>query len=285
MDKDYVILLQEIDLHPNSYIRKIVQCFEKPSVVTVVSSDFFRRNTPTPIYDDKCLLLFESLRCFKDSMSSIKLTTMLPLLRVTTPQALKDAMDFCSSKDVTFKAFNNKFTKDDAVKLIRSIAGEDVSKSFIDAIISKTKLSAQRIISAVSVCSYQGYTVKSVEKYVDKYVYVDTFDLLLALLGRCNTKSQRNRAVTFLHNGRYWFRKMKTSLLKDLETLQTIYLDMLNGKLTVTTVDSYESEFSKYKLLRAMDLFYSVSYVDLLYLQELIANSKPIDLAMRLEEV
>ena len=285
MDKDYVILLQEIDLHPESYIRKIVQCFEKPSVMTVVSSDFFKRNTPVPMYDDKCLLLFESFRCFKDSVSSIQLSKMLPLLRVTTSQELKDAMDFCSSKGIPFKAFNNKFTKENAATLIVNVAGQDVSKSFIDAVISKTKLNAQRIISAVSVCAYQGYTVKTVEKYVDKYVYVDTFDLLLALLGKCKTKTQRNRAVSFLHSSRYWFKRMKTSLLKDLETLQTVYLDMLNGRLTVTTIDSYESEFSKYKLLRAMDLFYSVSYVDLLYLHELIANSKPIDLAIRLEEV
>ena len=283
--QDCVLLLQEVPLHPHSVLKRFEACFEKPSIIRMVKKDGLRQYTKPPIFDDRYLVVFEDLKVFESCISSLRFDIMLPLVLCSGKNMTELAKEACQDKDVPFVVYVNVFDKDAASDLIQELASTEVSESFCQALIKRVGLNPQRIISAIMVCEQVGYKTSNISKYVDKYTYIDIYDVIASLLHNCKSAAQVRRAALYLHLNRLWFhRYTRKNLLTEVNILIKVYRALLSGELTAYSMQEYEQSerISRYRLLYTIDLFEQVNLNELLALRQFLTDASLLEVVMRL---
>lgn len=281
----YVLVLQEVELHPHSYLSKLEGAFETPSIAHIHSKDGLKRYTFPPVYDAKYLVLFESFKVFEANLAFIHLDFMFPVVLCSSKSQSEDARYLCLEKKIPCRTFVNQFAKEDATDLIRDLATEEVSDSFCKTLITRVGLSPRRIVSAMMVCEQVGYSTSNISKYVDKHSYIDIYDVIESLLGICSSGAQMKRACLYIHQNRLWYRKFtKQALIKEAELLLKLYQDITQGILTEYTMREYieQERVSRYRVLYAFDLYGRVSYVSLLGLKQFLEQAGILEVALQL---
>ena len=163
-EEGYILVLQEVPLHPHSYLEKLEGAFEKPSIVYVHSKDALRRYTAPPIYDKKYLVIIEGKRVLESNLPFVQLDFMLPVVLCSSKGQSDDVCYLCADKKVPCRTFVNQFKKADGVDLVRELATEEVSTNFCESLVARVGLSPQRIVSAMMVCEQVGYTTSNISK-------------------------------------------------------------------------------------------------------------------------
>lgn len=285
LDGSYLLILQEVNLHPHSYLSKLEGAFEAPSIVRIHSKDGLRKYRTPPVYDERYLVLFDSVKILEANIGYVNLDIMFPVITVETKGKADEARYLCQDKHVPCRVFQHKFLQADGVDLVHELATEEVSDSFCKALVSRVGKSPKRILSAIMVCEQVGYKTSNITKYVDKYVYIDMYDVIESLLHRCKSHAQQKRAAVYVHQNRFWYNKFtRPSLVKELELLLKMYGDITDGVLTEYTVHEYsEAErIPRFRVLYACNLYESVSYVTLLSLKQFLEKASILEVTMRL---
>lgn len=281
----YLLILQEVNLHPNSYLTKLEGAFEAPSIIHVHSREGLRKFNTPPIYDAKYLVLFEDKRTLESNMGSIHLESMFPVVLCSSKSRVDDVRYLCKDKGMPCRVFVNEFRQADGIALVHELATEEVSEAFCKALVSRVGRNPKRIISAMMVCEQVGYKTSNITKYVDKYSYVDMYDVLESLLGICKSMAQRTRAALYIHQNRFWYNKFaRPSLVKEVELLQKLYGDITDGVLTEYTISEYaEAErVPRFRALYACNLYEKVPLVSLMSLRQFLEKASILEVAMRL---
>lgn len=280
-----VLILQEVPLHPHTVLKQLEECFEKPSIVRVSRRDGLRQYNKPPIYDDCYLVLFEDKRIFESNINYLRLDFMFPVVICPSKNMTASVKEVCQEKNVPFSIYVNAFTKEVAEDFIRELASVPVTKEFCETLRRRVGLSPQRIISAVMVCEQVGYKVSNITKYVDKYVYIDVYDVIESLLGICKSKAQVGRAALYIHLNRFWYAKYTRALLvSEVSTLIQVYRDLLDGTLTAYTMQEYEMEknIPRYRIMYAIDLYERINLNELLTLEQFLSEASILEVAMKL---
>ncbi len=284
-DRGFVLALQEVPLHPHSYLTKLESAFERPSVVHIHSRDGLRRYTTPPIYDAQYLVVFESAKLLESNVTFVHLDFMFPVVVCATKGQTEDVRYLCQDKKLPCRVFVNKFKKEDGVDLVRELTPEYLSQSFCETLVSRVGLSPQRIISAMMVCEHVGYTTGNISKYVDKYNHIDVYDVIESLLGICRSQAQMRRAALYVHQNRLWYKKFTQQiLLREAELLLKLYQDITDGTLTEYTLHDYidKERVPRYRVLYAIELYERVSYVALLSLKQFLEHASILEVTLRL---
>ncbi len=282
-DSEFVLLLQEVLNHPHSYLTKLVAQFEITSVIQVHREDDVRKLTAKPVFDDKYLVLFDDVRVFQKCAPLLRFQLVFPVVHVETKASLDDAVFFCRQEDIGYRVYRNEFTKEQALEFIVSHSKEQVSDSFCKKLLSFTKLSPMRIITALAVCEQMGYTVSTIDKYVDKWVYPDTRKLIECLLHVPRSKAARNSAISYLHANRSWYRFVKRILLEELDVVLTVYSAKNAGKLVESDLLDFidTNGITRARVMYALKLFDKVSIVDVVALREFLKTADLMDVVLR----
>lgn len=284
-EQGYILVLREPPLHPHSYLCKLEESFEKPSIAHVYGRDGLRAYMTPPVYDDKYLVIFENPRALESNLAYLKYDIMFPVVVCGTKGELEDMRYLCKSKGLTYKVFENKFEKQDAIDMIMELATEEVPKTFCEALVSRVGLSPKRIISAMMVLEQVGYKTVNISKYVDKYRYTDIYEVIESLLGICKSGAHRRRVALFLHQNRLWYDKYtKKSLLREVDLLLKLFSDITDGTLCEYTLHEYveKEQVSRYRALYAVDLYESVPYATLLSLKMFLEKAKLLEVVLHL---
>lgn len=285
MEGQFVLILQEVGLHPHSYLDKLEGAFEAPSIVHVHSRDGLRRYNTPPVYDEKYLVLFDDVKILEANITYIHLEFMFPVVLCETKGKADDARYLCQDKKIPCRVHEHKFLQADGIDLIHELASERVSDSFCKALLTRVGKSPRRILSAIMVCEQVGYKTSNITKYVDKYTYVDVYDVIESLLGITRSGAQRTRAAMYIHQNRFWYRKFtRPTLTKELESLLKMYSDITEGVLTEYTVHDYaeSSRIPRFRVLYAFNLYERVSYITLLSLRQFLEKASILEVTMRL---
>lgn len=286
VEKNKVLLLQEPALHPNSVLVQLRDKFEKPSILHIVRKEGLRGYTKPPVYDENFLVIFEDCKTFEANLESLNLEFMFPVVLCPSKAALDDGREICRVKQIPYGVYQNKFKKEDAAALIRSLTKQKVTKDFCDTLISRVGLSPQRIISAVMVCEQVGFTTSNLSKYVDKYVYIDLYDVIESLLGICSSRAQQMRAAVYLHMNRPWYKNYTQGrLVSELDTLIQIYRDLIDGSLTPYTMQEYQdsNRIPRYRVMYAIHLYETICITKLLALRQFLSSASILEVALHLE--
>lgn len=282
---DTLCILQEVAMHPHSKLTQMEEAFEKPSILHISSKDGLRAYTKPPVFDKNYLVIFDSVRILESNFGQIKWRFMFPVLVCKSKSMVTDAKALCQEKGVSYKVFVNPFEKPDAMDLIRSVASVQVSDSFCKALISRVGLNPTRLISGSMVCEQVGYSTSNISKYIDKYTYIDVYDVIDVLLGVVKSAAQRKRASMYLHLNRIWYKRYtKDVLVSEVDTLIKIFLDSLSGALTIYNLNDYleDNHVSRFKVLHATELLEKKSINELYALRQFLNSASLLEVAMRL---
>ena len=284
MESEFVLLLQEVQFHPSSYISRLDQRFELPSILHITRKEELRIYTKPPMFDDKYLVIFDSLRVLQSNKAYISFKLMFPVLRVETEAQLNDAKFYCQEEGIPYKVFHNEFTRANAMTMIQTQASEPVSDAVMKAIIRQVGLSPMRIITAIAVCEQMGYTVSTVERYVDKWIYPDLRKLIECLLGVPRSASAVRSSIQYLHLNRHWYRYVKRNLLDELDFVMEVYKGKIQGELFEENLHSYSDEHhvTIARVMFSLKLFERVSITSVVVLREFIKNASLMDVVLRL---
>lgn len=282
---DKVLILQEVPLHPHAVLTRLEGCFERPSILHITRRDGLRPYTKAPIYDDKYLVVFEDLKVFEACASSIKLDFMFPVVLSRGKSMTDSVKETCKVKELPCAVYVNAFTKEVAYDFIRDLASVKVSDDFCKTLVRRVGLSPQRIISAIMVCEQVGYQTSNISKYVDKYTYIDVYDVIESLLHICRSKAQIKRAALYVHLNRLWFhRYTRNNLVAEVDTLIKVYRALLDGELTAYTMQEYEQSehVPRYRILYSIELFERINLNELLALRQFLSSASILEVTMRL---
>lgn len=278
-----IFVVMEPDNHPYSILSELVSKFERQSVITV-DKNVLKTLKTKPLFDSKYLLLFYSYKLLMDNISMIKFDFMLPVLVCSNKSSLQDAISVMKSSKISFKVYSNEFTREQAMRYIVSIAG-DISDSLCNAIISQVGLNPIRIMSALDILSTTGFSEANLKKYVDKYIYNSSRDLIEVLLGVSKTKRQRRRAAVYLSSQRYWYDKYtKKMLLDEVGEYIKVFSDIINGKLRPDTTLSYSIDNSMQlsKVRYLYDLYNIVPLSKLIEIETLLKVGTILEIGVRI---
>lgn len=284
-DKNSVLLLKEVQLHPNSMLIELSKRFEKPSIIRVFGKESLRQYRNRPVYDNNYLVIFEHLNLFESNINSIDLEFMLPVVLLDTTEKLNDAKRICENKSIPYLLYINEFDRTQAYSMIRSLASEEVSDNFCKTLVSRVGLNPQRIISSMMVCQQVGYNTSKIGKYIDKYTFISVYDVIYSLLGVCSSVAQCKRAALYLHQNRLWFNKFTRSLLvKELDLTLMIFKNLLDGSLTAFNLQSYSenNKIPSYKIMYGIKLSEKVSFNEVLSLRYFLDTASLLEVALRL---
>lgn len=281
---DFILVLWEVPFHPNSYLNKLTSRFETPSVVRVTKKEELRKYKAPPLFDAKYLVIFETLKSLQDNFALIHYAQMFPVLLVENRAQFDDALFFLNTAKGKYRVFHNEFLKEDAIAFVAASAKEQVSESFCKAVVRHVGLSPLRIMTALSVCDQMGYTIKNLERYVDKYVYLDQRKLIEALLGVPRSKASLRASFLYLQLNRHWYRYVQKDLLDELTAIIQIYKDKLSGVLRKETVFIYmdERSLTRSQVTYALSLFDKVSLVNVFSLREFIKSASLLEVVSQL---
>lgn len=284
MTSEFVLLLREVAYHPKSYMTKLASQFEISSVVRITKKDGLRAYAAPPLFDEKYLVIFEDLHLFKDAYSQINFKTMFPVLLIEGKDALEDAKFLMTEKKIPYKVYYNEFTRDMAYELVRDNASEEVSENFCKAVVRQVGLNPLRIITAVGVCSQVGYTTAALEKYVDKWVYLDVRRLIECLLGVAESNAAYRHAMLYLYHNRHWYKSVKKRVIDELDEILDLYKAKLAGELRGSNVLNYVEThgITRSRVVYASKLFERVSIATIVALREFVNTASLIEVVLKI---
>lgn len=280
MMEGYVLIIREPSKHPNSVLERLKSTFDSPSIVIVSPTCHLSQYRTKPVFGTHYLVIFNSFRDLSSSVASIKFDYMFPVYSCSSEAMELEAKHLLDSKGIKYKIYRNAFVKDDAVKMVMDLAAEPVTKTFAEKLVSRVGLSPTRIIGAMVVLEHVGYTQSNINKYIDKYVYVDHTDVLAVLLGQCKSKAQYARAIAYLQ---LWYPKYpRDTLVKELDFYIKVYKDIMSGDLTDYSLDRYldDNAFSRWRVLEVIDLYSKISIVRLMQLRAFLNKASLLEMLM-----
>lgn len=282
---DFVIILREVNMHPDSMLETITSKFMPTSIIHVTTKDslnYVKNNKP--LFDSKYLVVIDSVSLFKETLSVINYENMFVVLHVETNPSLEEAIFLCREKDIPYKVFDNEFTRDHAHGLILAVAKQEVSKDVRNAILRNTGLNPGRIITAVNVCSKAGFSVKNVGKYVDKWMFSDTHTIIRILAGSAVTKVSKMKALHYLHSYRHMYKYIRKSLVKEIDGVIFIYEAKIRGDMNDLNILDFmdKNRISHSKVSFALELFQEVSLPTMVAMREFVKKSQLLDLIVEL---
>lgn len=285
--EDFVLLLQEVAYHPNSYLTKIMKNFELTSIVQITKKEELRKYSKPPLFDEKYLILFEDIKIFSENKAFLSFKLMFPVLHIESATALDEAIALCRESDIPYKIFRNAFLREDAFSFIQEKASVPVSDKMCKAIVRQVGLNPIRITTAVGVCEQLGYKESIIDRYVDKWIYPDVRKVIECLLGVPRNRSAVRNALMYLHLNRFWYKYTKRVLLDEIECIFQVYRDKLDGKIGSDQVFSYieASNITRSRVMFALSLYERVSISSILVLREFIKTATLLELVLRLNMV
>lgn len=285
MTTDFVLLLREVRLHPDSYVQKLTSQFELPSILRIARKDELKKYTSgTPIFDNKYLVLFDSLRAFESNIAHLKFDSMLPVVCLDTAGSVEEAKMVCNQKDLKYYVYYNEFTKKRAVQLIVQNATVNVSDSMCNLIISHTGLDPTRIMIAVNICEQSGYTKSVVERYIDKWTYPEVRKLLQCMFGLHLSAKAKRRVYRYLYNGRFWYPSIRKRMLSEIEQILEVYKAKMEGKLDNQGLLEYieQEGWNRSQVLFTLDLFEKVSIATIIAVRETVKTASLMEIVCAL---
>lgn len=282
----FVLLLWEVQYHPNSYVAKLCGHVETPSVLRITRKEELRKYKVPPLFDRRYLVLFESLRCFEDNSAYLDFKIMFPILQVETKGQLDDAIFFFQEKNIPYQFYHNDFTKEDARLFVRQLAKSDVSDTFCKAVVSHVGCNPIRITAAVNTCDQLGYSVRVLHRYVDKWVYLDRRKLIDSLLGVAKSRATVKTAYFYLQMNRNWYKSVVKSLVGDLDLILQIYQDRISGDLRDSNLFDYieTNKVTRSQVIHALSLFDKVSITKVILLREFLKQASIMDVVLMLAD-
>lgn len=284
-DKDAVLILQEVPMHPRTVLKRLEDCFERPSIVRMSKKEGLKHYNKPPVYDSKYLVLFEDKRIFESCIGMIQFKFMLPVVVCPNKNSTAEVKELCRDKKTPFVVYVNEFKNEDAEDFVRELASVEVTSEFCKTLRRRVGLNPQRIVSAVMVCEQVGYSVSNISKYVDKYIYIDIYDVIESLLKIYRSGAQMRRAALYLHMNRNWYSKYtRDNLVNEVSSIIQIYRDLLSGELTIYSVSDYalKAKISRYRILYTISLLERVSLYELLTLKSFLERASLLEVAMHL---
>ena len=260
-EHNYILILKELEKHPNSFLPKIKNCFESMNVIQVNHATQLSNYKSKPIFDKKYLFIIEDYYTFEQIYQSLNLKLIFPvfLLRRSSEELL--LKNLLHSAAIPYYIYDNPFTKEDAIHLLLcSASTEDMNDDLIKKILRKTGLSPKRILEAAMILNAVGYTTANISKHLDRNVFVSNMDILDVLLHYPKmSKSKYTAVLNYLMTYRNSYRSyIKKELLKELELYITVYSDILNGVVSEKGVTDYItgiSSLNSYKYMHILELF------------------------------
>ena len=74
INRNCILIVQEIENHPDSIIDKIKNCFESINIIYINSTIQLQNFKEKPLFDEKWLLLFENIYIFEQVYKSMDLS-------------------------------------------------------------------------------------------------------------------------------------------------------------------------------------------------------------------
>lgn len=284
-DLDFVLILQEQRMHPEPCIRDIIDAFEPLSILRIYDGKGLERIKSAPIFDERYLVLFETKRGFKDSITYINFSTMFPVILCDTPTQVDEIKEMCVASKLSYRIYHHQYLKEDAYAQIAELAGYEPSVSFCETLIRTTGLNPTRVVSGMAALAGKKLTAKNVTKYVDKYVYVSAVDVVMGLLQMFKSKRHCQRTVEYLVKNRNWYNKyVKQSVVDIVNQLVDVSTAMLSGEITSQNMLTYAEEhhISRRQMMFADNVFRSVSLVELLALKSFVERASIMEVALKL---
>lgn len=286
VDLNFVLIIQEYEMHPEPFIREIIDKFESLSIIRVHGKSGLDRIKTAPVYDERYLVLFETVRTFKDNIPLIKFDLMFPVLLCNNSSISESAEALCKQHKVPYKIFRHAFTKANAYVQIEEILGVRPPIVFCEHLIKTVGLNPMRIISALAALSGMEKSVANINKYVDKYIYVSGTDIIKCLLGMSKSKVHRKRTAEYLNRNRFWYvRYVKPSMVSEINNIIKVYSDILSGTLTPTSTMQYleETGFPRRLVLFVEELYRKKTFPEVLEVKVFIERSRnALDIASQL---
>lgn len=118
IDHNYILIIKELEKHPNSFIPKIKDCFESINVVYVNYTTQLSNYKYNPLFDKKYLFIIEDYYIFEQIYKSLNLKLIFPvfLLRRNSDELLLKSL--LHAANIPYYIYNNPFTREDAVHLL-----------------------------------------------------------------------------------------------------------------------------------------------------------------------
>lgn len=281
---DFILLLHEVPYHPDSYLTKLTSKFEGPSILHITKKEELRKYRTPPLFNERYLVLFDGLKVLQENLAYIRYSIMFPVLTVESKSQLDDAIFYIGTTSHKYRVYRNLFTKEDAIRFVHKTAREEVSESFCKTVIRQVGLSPLRIVTALNVCDQMGYTSKTIERYVDKHVYIDRRRVIDALFKVSRSKAAYRSAFLYLQMNRHWYRYVQSDLVEELDMVLKIYKDKLEGVLRRENLFNYleENHMTRAQVLYATTLFEQVGVSSVLALREFLKSASLLEVAERL---
>jgi len=209
---------------------------------------------------------------------------MMPVLRVENRSQLDDAMFYLNEAKVPYRIYHNDFKREDAIAFVHSQSRERVSESFCKAVVAQVGCSPLRIMTAIGVCDQMGYSVATLQKYVDKWVYLDKRKVIECLLGVPRSGAAVRSAALYLQNNRHWYKSVAKDLVEELSTILQVYKDHLDGTLRSDTMFEYveEKQMTRAQVTYALSLFERVNIATVFALREFIKTASLLEVVVLL---
>lgn len=279
IEHDYILIVKEVEKHPNSIVPKIKDCFETINIVNVNQTTQLVNYKDKPLFDKKYLFIIEDCYTFEQIYKSLNLKLIFPifLLRRSSDELI--LKDLLHNANIPYYIYNNQFTQEDAINLILCSANsDDINDNLIKKILSKTGLSPRRILEAVMILNTVGYTTTNISKHLDRNVFISNMDILDVLLHYPKMSKRKYQAVlNYLMTYRNSYGSyIKKELLKELELYITVYSDILNGVVSKDGVKEYIASISSlnnYKYMHILELFEFKSINQLKVVEHFIKQS------------
>lgn len=279
IDSNYILIIKEMDKHPNSIVPKIKDCFETINIVYVNQTTQLTNYKAKPLFDKKYLFIIEDYYTFEQIYKSLNLKLVFPifLLRRSSDEML--LKNLLHNANIPYYIYNNQFTKEDAIHLILcSASSDDINDDIIKKILSKTGLNPRRILEATMLLNSVGYTASNISKHLDRNIFVSNMDILDVLLhypkmSKSKYKAVLNYLMTYRNS---YLSYIKKELLKEMELYITVYSDILNGIVSEKGVTEYIagiSSLNSYKYMHILELFELKSINQLKVVEHFIKHS------------
>ena len=240
-NSDYILLIDEVEAHPHSMLSSIIGKFPRHSVVRVSNEKQLMQLKTKPIFSDKYLIVFDSFYTLKHCLQNIKFSFMFPVY-IVKKREYDDVLLFCKEKGQRFKVLHNPFTKKDAADFLTEIANTELSDGKIKTILARTGTSPMRIITAVAILDSCGYTMKNIKEYIEKSMYVSTFDIVFFLLKQHTPKGKIKAIYRYISEYRSAYPYIKEELIVEIDFILSVFNDILNSVPETVGVLQYISE-------------------------------------------
>lgn len=274
---NYILILNEQEAHPNSFLLKLMECFEKPSILKINKASDIQSIKTKPLLDEKYLAIFNSFFVFRQVYSTLNFEIFFPVYLCSRKSDIFLTTHLLEQSKIPFKIYKNPFSSQDAIDLIIKLSNENLTEKLINSIKSRTGYSAKRIIEAIDILNQVGFSKKNIERYICYNNFVNTHSILKVLLKAHTAKKEYRNVLNYVYlYANSYNSYIKRELLKELILYLNIYMDIIQGVCNLnsplTYIDSVHA-LTPFKFLDILELFEVVSIYKLQYLYKQLENS------------